>query len=112
MKDDALTLRLIAQACDKILAFTANISEQEFLNNEEKQSAVIMQLIVLGELAKVVTAETQSMIELPWRRIAGMRDVAVHQYFGLKMEEIWQVVVNDIRGLREKILRHLSGGGS
>jgi len=64
MKDDAVTLELLSQACRKILAY-AEMSERDFYADEKTQSAVVMQLIVVGELAKNVSPAVQMAIESP-----------------------------------------------
>jgi len=45
--------------------------------------------------------------KLPWKQIIGLRDVAVHQYFGLKMDEVWRVIQHDVPDVLEKISTHL-----
>jgi len=58
-----------------------------FLVDEKTQSAVIMQLIVIGELVKKLPESVKTQIDLPWKPIAGFRDLAVHEYFELELEQ-------------------------
>lgn len=108
MKDDLITLELIRQACGKAADFLGTLSEDAFYADAKTQSSIIMQIIVIGELAKNVSAAARSRIELPWKQIAGLRDVAIHQYFGLKLKEVWRVIQNDIPTVKEKILMYLA----
>ena len=108
MKDDSITLELIRQACDKTGEYLGTMSEDEFYSDGKTQSSIIMQIIVIGELAKNVSSATRALIDLPWKQIAGLRDVAIHQYFGLKLKEVWHVLQKDIPMLKEKISGHLA----
>ena len=68
----------------------------QFKDDDKTQSAVILQLVVIGEMAKRISDETKNTIDLPWKEIAGFRDVAVHDYFSLDFEIVWQTVIDDI----------------
>ncbi|TSC86906.1 MAG: hypothetical protein G01um10148_11 [Parcubacteria group bacterium Gr01-1014_8] len=108
MKDDSITLELTRQACGKVTEFLGAISEEEFYADAKTQSAIIMQLIVIGELAKNVSQVARSAIDVPWKQIAGLRDVAIHQYFGLKLKEVWRVIKDDVPMVQDKISAYLA----
>jgi uncharacterized protein with HEPN domain len=63
-----------------------------------------MQLVVIGELAKKLPAEFTKTVDLPWKLIAGFRDVAVHEYFELDLEQVWDTVTRDVPDVRKKII--------
>jgi len=64
------------------------------------QDAVVRNLEVLGEAVKGLDDSTRSRApDVPWRRIAGMRDVLIHQYFGVELEVIWRVVEDEVSDL-------------
>ena len=65
----------------KIADFLVGFNRDKFLKDQKTQSAVIMQLVVIGELAKKLPEEIKSQIDLPWKLMAGFRDFAVHEYF-------------------------------
>ena len=68
-----------------------------------------MTLINIGELVKLVSDEIrQSNPSVPWRSIAGMRDVAAHGYMTLKMEDIWETVSEDVPALKKQIEKLLN----
>ena len=81
MKRDKENLEFILEAALKIGRFLGDSDKESFLKDEKTQSSVILQLIVIGELAKKLSEESKNKIDLPWRLISGFRDLAVHEYF-------------------------------
>jgi len=84
--------------------FTAGIDEQIFLTDRKTQSAVIMQLEVVGQMAKKVSNETRAKIDVPWKKMAGMRDWAAHDYFSLELFRVWTTATTEAPEA-EKIIR-------
>ena len=105
MKDDNFYVEQMLDATRKIRAYTDDVSLEEFLKNGEKQSAIILQLIIIGELAKKLSNTLKSQTNIPWKQIAGLRDRAVHDYYSLTMKDVWSTVQNDIPVL-EKVLKN------
>ena len=67
-----------------------DIDEQTFLANDEKMRATCMTLINIGELIKNLNNDfREEHNQIPWKKMAGLRDVAAHGYFTLKMPDIW-----------------------
>ena len=60
-----------------------------------------MQLTVIGELVKNVSSKTKESSDIPWKEIAGFRDRAIHHYFGMDLNVIWDTVVLDVPILKE-----------
>ena len=96
MKDERVHLRFILQAAEKIIRYSADLDFKMFAENEEKQSAIIMQLVVIGELAKRLSEKEKTKVPLPWEQIAGFRNMAVHEYFKLDLGKIWKTIQDDI----------------
>lgn len=108
MKDDRLYLGHILEAVDRILLFGQD-GETRFRTDVRTQDAIIRNLQVMGEAVKKVSAQTRDAHpEIPWKDIAGMRDRVVHDYFGISLDIVWDVVVNHIPPLRDKVRRALS----
>lgn len=96
MKDDSLYVEQMLDATRKIRDFTKGVDFVAFEKNQEKSSAVILQLAVIGELSKRLSEEFKSRVSLPWNEIAGFRNRAIHEYLSLDIDEVWKTVENDI----------------
>ena len=80
------------------------VSENSFLDDEKLKRAVCMTLINIGELVKNLTRElVEQHKEIPWREVAGFRDVAAHKYQTLRMEDVYLTVTNDLPALGDLI---------
>lgn len=110
MKDDLLYLRHILEAIDRIQAYTAG-GPDDFRGDLKTQDAVVRNLQIIGEAAKKVSKEKRTAHpDVPWREMTGMRDRVVHDYFGVSLDIVWDVVQNHLPPLREKVLRALPEG--
>lgn len=77
---------------------------EEFLDDEKLKRAVGMTLINIGELVKNISDELRlAHREVPWKAVAGMRDVAAHKYQTLRMEDVYNTVVSDLPELKKQI---------
>jgi uncharacterized protein with HEPN domain len=73
------------------------------------QDGVIRNLEVIGEATKNLSAELRAANqEIPWRQIAGMRDVLIHDYLKVNLARVWRTVVSDLPPLQEAVTRLLS----
>lgn len=75
------------------------------------QDAVIRNLEVIGEAVKKLSSDLRAQYpEIPWSRIAGMRDVLIHEYFGVRVETVWGAVENRLPELKRHVDALLSSG--
>jgi len=66
--------------------------------------ACVKQIEIIGEAANYITAETKALFtDMEWKQIIGMRHILVHEYFGTDFDLIWQVIINDLPVLKEKV---------
>lgn len=79
-------------------------SKIEFYENVEKQDAVLRRLEIIGEAVKHLPDEIrEDHPDVPWRQIAGMRHIIIHEYFGITLEMVWVVATEDILDLKTKV---------
>lgn len=114
MKDDRVYLNHILDSIDKIEAYTS-VGHDAFATTSHWQDSTIRQLEIIGEAAKHVSEPLRSTHpEVPWRRIAGLRDVLIHDYMGVDLDAVWQVTQVSIPELKrhiQSILRELGANG-
>ncbi|MCB2185671.1 MAG: DUF86 domain-containing protein [Deltaproteobacteria bacterium] len=80
-----------------ILSFVEGVSKEEFLKDMEKQYAVVRALTIIGEACKKVPQEVKEKYpSIPWREMASTRDVLIHDYDGVDLEIVWDIVTNDL----------------
>src|SRR5207249_4836225 len=95
-RDDA-TLLDILKAARLAVTFKGDLDTPAFLHDLKTQSAVLHQLLVLGEAVKRLSEGFRtSHSTLPWRMIAGMRDQLIHAYDAVDLDEVWKTVSLDI----------------
>jgi uncharacterized protein with HEPN domain len=102
-KDPRVYLAHIMECIQKIERFTRG-GREHFLEDELTQDAVLRNFEVIGEAAKRLDEEYRaSHPEIPWRAIAGLRDVLIHQYEGVEIIKVWAIVEKDLPGLKQSI---------
>jgi uncharacterized protein with HEPN domain len=93
MSRDNESLVDIVQAIQKILRFTQGVDQNQFETSEEKQSATLYQIMIVGEAVKRLSPEFRSQhSDIPWKNIAGMRNVLTHQYDEIDLNVMWDVI--------------------
>jgi uncharacterized protein with HEPN domain len=108
VKDDRVYLAHIRDAIERIDTFTSG-GRSQFLADPMVQDAVIRNLEVIGEAAKGLSQTIRlANADVPWKQIAGMRDVLIHHYFGVKLETVWQVVADNLPQLRQRVQQLLN----
>lgn len=111
MKDDRIYLLHIRDAIQHILDYTA-AGKDGFLSDRKTQDAVVRNLEIIGEATKRVSPSLKGAHpDISWKPIAGMRDKLVHDYFGINLQLVWDVVERDLPALKLKVSQLLDALG-
>ncbi len=103
-RDILVYLDDILESAELIESYVSSISEGEFYQTLEKQDAILHRLQIIGEAAKHVPATyRERWKQVPWKDIAGIRDIIVHEYFGITLTMIWKTAIEDIPHLKQQI---------
>ncbi len=96
----------ILESIDLIFEYTHNISEEEFSQNQLIQDAVCRRIEIIGESVKNLPGEIRLKYQsIPWKKIAGMRDILTHAYFNVKSKRIWNVICKELSVLKKQVLK-------
>jgi uncharacterized protein with HEPN domain len=101
------------EAARRAVSYCAGMTYEQFLADERTQDAVVRNLEILGEAAKLVSSELRlGTPAVPWRAVARMRDRLIHAYFGVNWDIVWDVVTGDLPPLVERLqtLQRETGG--
>jgi len=108
VKDDRLYLHHMLERCQRITRFIEP-GREAFLASDQLQDAVIRNLEVIGEAAKQVSAQARAhLAQLDWKAICGMRDVLIHDYIGVDLDEVWNVAFSRIPELQSVLAQALA----
>lgn len=103
MKGDRLYLKHIVDAIEKVDSYIS-VGRQTFITTSHWQDAVIRQLEIIGEATKRLSKQLCSRHpDIPWRRIAGLRDVLIHDYMGVDINAVWEITQKEVPVLKRRI---------
>jgi uncharacterized protein with HEPN domain len=103
LRDDGERLRDIDEAIEKIEKYVS-IGYQAFIEDERTQVWIIHHLQVIGEASNHLSDElTEQNQDIPWADIVGLRNILVHQYFGIDLRQVWETAELDMPILKAKV---------
>jgi uncharacterized protein with HEPN domain len=109
---DKIRLQHILDAIEEIKSFIKDIGFEEFMNSSIIKSACVRQLEIIGEASNRLSEDLRiKNVDVSWGQIIGLRNILIHQYFGVDEELVWDIIQNDLPLLEEsarKILEKAS----
>ncbi len=103
MKSDRLYLIHIREALQRIMEYTSE-GPEVFRVDPKTRDAVVRNFEVIGEATKRHSEETKRLCtEIPWRRLAGFRDILIHRYDGIDVDVVWRMVEDETPVLASQI---------
>lgn len=112
MRDCRLYLDDILESCGKIRQYTDGMLFDEFVSDLKTQDAVVRNFEIIGEAAKRLPENIKSKYSgIEWAKLIGFRNILIHDYFGVKLETVWNAIQEKIPILEkqtQKVLNELS----
>ena len=108
-KDSSVFAREMLQLIGNAKSFVGPMTREEFLKDHKTAASVLLEIIMLGEMAKRAPEDMKAAVDIPWRDIAGFRDRAIHQYSKIDMEIVEGIVFNRLDAVEDAIRAYLFG---
>ncbi len=103
-RNEKLLLKDILESIDKIFDYTKNISKEDFLSDEKTKDAVVRNFEVIGEAASKLSEELKAKhSDIDWRGVIGLRNVLIHDYFGVDYNIVWTIKEKFLPELKAKL---------
>ena len=96
----------ILESIKLIEKYIKNISKENLDNNQKLKDSIVRRLEIIGEAVKNIPDNFRKKYpEVPWKKIAGLRDIIIHTYFSLDLDITWDIIKKDLPDLKEKMLK-------
>jgi uncharacterized protein with HEPN domain len=111
-KKRILPLRDIMDSIERIETYTRGVTYDSFCHNQMMVDAVIRNLEVIGEAAGNVTEDIRTKYPtIPWRKMISLRNILIHEYFGIDESIVWEVATTNLKEVKPEILRAIQEEG-
>jgi uncharacterized protein with HEPN domain len=104
-RDWSFRIHDILKAIHKIEEYLGSLTLSQFRKNELIIDAVIRNFEIIGEASKgIPTSIRHSYPEIPWKQMCGMRDILIHEYFGVDIDTVWHTAKKQLPQLKKQLL--------
>jgi uncharacterized protein with HEPN domain len=101
---DKIRLQHIYDAINEIESYLINKDFEDFMDSSMMRFACIKQMEIIGEASNHISEETKlKFSEIEWNQIIGMRNILVHEYFGVDTNLVWEIIKSDLPDLKLKV---------
>ena len=99
-RNDSELIADILEAINRISDYCAGVDYDKFIADTKTQDAIVRNLEVIGEAAKKISnTAREKNPNVPWRSMAGLRDRLIHDYFGINLDIVWEIISHDLPGV-------------
>ena len=103
-RDIRLFIEDILESIRLIKKYGGNLSKENLDNNQELKDSIVRRLEIIGEAVKNIPDDFKDKYpEVPWKKIAGLRDIIIHAYFNIDLDIMWDIIKEDLPDLKNKI---------
>ena len=104
-KDIKIFLEYILESINLIEEYVKDKNKNDFVKSIQLQDSVIRRIEIIGEAIKnVPSVFKEKYPQIPWKQITGMRDILIHQYFGVDLNLTWEVIIKELPKLKKEII--------
>ncbi len=104
MRNQIIIKKMISYI-DTVLKYTSNLNYVDFKNNTMMAEACIFNLSQIGELVNKLDENfLESFAEMPWFKMRGLRNRIVHDYEGINLKLVWEIIEDDLEGLKSQLI--------
>jgi len=108
-KDPKIFIEHILESIQHIENYSRHLTEEQFNTDHAMQDAIIRRLEIIGEAVKNIAIFFKDKHpNIPWKQMAGMRDILIHEYFDIDLALTWKVVQRELPSIKEKLLAILA----
>ncbi len=102
-KDPKIFLEHILQCIERVEEYVEGVTKKQFLESVQLQDSVIRRIEIIGEAVKNIPKQVKDKYpDIAWKEIGGMRDILIHEYFGVDLGLTWKVATKDVHTLKTK----------
>lgn len=104
-RDSRVYLEDILTACARVRRYLSGMTRAALAQDEKTVDAVVRNLEIIGEAVKQLPADVRGLApNVEWRKIAGLRDILIHAYFGVDLDILWDVATNKVPELEGRVM--------